>query len=323
MEDLFGKGRLGGIEVRNHFVRSATFERRATEDGYPTKTIEGIYLALADGGVGTIITSYTFIAGYEQPRQHQLGIYDDALVPAYRDLVQKVHERGSKIVMQIAHGSSLSQGYPETARVLGPSAVENPESGIVPQEMSEDDIAAVTGLFTAAARRVKEAGFDGVQLHCGHGYLLSQFTSPLFNKRTDGYGGDAPNRYRFVGEVYQAVRDAVGRDFPVWIKMNSSDEQEGGLTVDDFLVGARGLASAGIDCIEVSGNRWASHARDERAYYADAAVRLSEEVDTPIILTGGLRTMDDLKAVCERSRIRYFGFARPLMSDPEFLKSLA
>jgi 2,4-dienoyl-CoA reductase-like NADH-dependent reductase (Old Yellow Enzyme family) len=320
--ELFESAVLGGIPVRNHFVRSATYEGKATEEGAPTPDIERLYCALAEGGVGTIITSYTYITDYEQPRANQLGIYKDSLVAAYRPLVEAVHERGAKIVMQIVHGSSWGQAFPETARILGPSAVPFIDSGIVPKEMTRDEIHEVTRLFARAAARAKAAGFDGVQLHVAHSYLLAQFTSPLYNHRTDEYGGSVENRYRFAREVCQAVRAEVGEDFPLWAKVNSSDEREGGLTVEEFLEGASGLAAAGLDCIEVSGERWRMHGADERAYYADAATRLAELVDASVILTGGLRTKADLEAVCAAGTVRFFGFARPLMKDPAFLETL-
>lgn len=321
--NLFEATNIGALEVKNHFLRSATYEGAATDDGRPTEKILQLYEDLARGQVGTILTSYTFIADYEQPAKNQLGIYDDAMIPDYQKVVEAVHQHGSKILMQIVHGCSSKQGYPETAKVLGPSALRHPESGLVPREMTKADIQSVVDLFAKAAVRVKKAGFDGVQIHCAHGYLLSQFISPLFNHRTDEYGGSVENRLRMVLEVYHAVREAVGSDYPVWIKINCSDETEGGLTVDEFLPMGQALSQAGLDAIEISGLGWRSHTPDERAYYKDAAIRLSELVDTPVILTGGLRSMDDLRPLYEHSKVSLFGFARPFMTNPNFLQTLA
>lgn len=166
--------------------------------------------------------------------------------------------------------------------------------------------------------RVKKAGFDGVQIHCAHGYLLSHFISPIFNRRTDEYGGSVENRLRIVLEVYHAIRRAVGPDYPVWIKINSSDEMPGGLTVEEFLPMGQALAEAGIDAIEISGLGWRSHTPDERAYYKDAAVRLAGLVDTPVILTGGLRSMQDILPIYQHSRVSLFGFGPPLYGGPKF-----
>lgn len=321
--NLFDKTQIGNMQVKNHFLRSATYEGKATEDGRPTEAIESIYQELAQGDVGTIITSYSYITDYEQPEKHQLAIYHDRFIDDYRALVDMVHSYGSKIVMQIVHGSSMSQGYLEKATVLGPSAIPHPLSGITPKEMTKSEIRDVALAFAQAAVRVKAAGFDAVQLHCAHGYLLSQFISPLFNKREDEYGGSVENRVRIVKEVYQAVREKVGDDYPIWIKMNSSDEEPNGLTVEEFLEMASQLAAAGIDAIEVSGNRWRQHKADERLYYKTAAVQLSEKVDAAVILTGGIRTLAEMEQVYQTSKVNLFGFSRPLLKDPNFVRTLS
>lgn len=319
--DPFAPARISSLEVPNHFVRSATYMGLADDDGAPTPEAVRVWCDLATGGVGTVITSYTHIASYEQPRRRQLGIHNDALIEAYRPAVRAVHDAGAKIVMQIVHGSSWGQADPEHARILGPSAVPHPDSGLIPQAMTAKDIRDVACLFAQAARRVKAVGFDGVQIHSAHDYLLSQFISPLSNKRTDEYGGSVCNRFRFLGQVYDAVRAEVG-DFPVWVKINSSDEQPGGLTTDDFLYMAGALAERGIDAVEVSGNRWAHHPKGDRRYYFDAARRLAQSAEVPVILTGGLRTREDVEYVAAHSRIRFFGFARPLLRDPAFVQTL-
>lgn len=295
-------------------------EGMATSDGRPTKAIAKLYTNLADHHVGTIITSYTYITDYEQPNKNQLGIYSDALIPDYQKVTEQVHQHGGKIVMQIVHGSSLSQGYPKKARILGPSAIPNPDSGLVPQEMTMEDIHQVTMLFADAAQRVKKAGFDGVEIHAAHGYLLLQFISPLFNHRRDAYGGSLENRFRFLDEVYQSIRQRVGADYPVWIKLISSDEEPGGLSNDDFIWMGKQLVQQGMNAIEVNGNKWQMHPFKEHAYYFDVASRLQKEVKTDIILTGGLRNREDIEKAT-KAGISYFGFARPFIQNIDFLKT--
>lgn len=321
MADLFEAASIGNLKVKNHFIRSATMEGMALEDGSPTEAIAQMYVSLANGGVGTIITSYTYISEYEQPQRYELGFYKDEMLPLYRVLTDRVHEAGSKIIMQLVHGSSLSQGYPESAVILGPSALPNPRSGMVPKKMTTEDIRRVENLFADAAERAKKAGFDGVEIHAAHGYLLSQFMSPLFNHRTDAYGGSVENRFRIVREVYQTIRERVGSDYPVWIKMNSSDEEEGGLTEEEFVQMGQQLAADGINAIEVSGEKWYAHGRSERLYYLRAASMLQKKVGIPVILTGGVRSREDLEKG-QKEGIRYFGFARPLMQNPDFLHTL-
>lgn len=322
VQNVFKRTKIGNIDVKNHFIRSATFEGKATEDGLPTKEITDLYVKLVDGNVGTVITSYTYITNYEHPQKNQLGIYRDDMIPAYKEMVDTVHAHGGKIVMQIVHGSSWGQGYPEKAKILGPSAVTFKRSGLTPKEMTVDEIHEVEQYFADAAVRVKKAGFDGVELHAAHSYLLAQFLSSLYNHRTDEYGGNRENRFRMIGETYQKVRAAVGEDFPVWIKINSSDEEEGGFTVEEFLEDAVELSKLGIDAIEISGEQWSAHKPSERAYYKEPAEKLAALVQTPVILTGGLRTLDAISDIYEHSNIEFFGFARPFMMNTDFVKEL-
>lgn len=319
---LFEEANIGNLHVRNHFIRSATYEGKANEDGSPTKEIQKLYEELADGGVGTIITSYAYIAKYEQPAKKQLGMQDDALIEKYREITDVVHEKGAKIIMQIVHGSSSSQADPQHALIYGPSEMMHPVSQLTSQALTKEEIKMVVQQFADAAWRVKQAGFDGVQIHCAHGYLLSQFISPLFNHRKDEYGGSVENRLRIVVEVYQAIRKVVGVDYPIWIKMNTSDEEAGGLTVDEFIEMAQGLSKEGINAIEVSGNKWKTHKADENNYYKEAAMKAAQVISTPIILTGGVRKLSDMEAICAQSKVSFFGFARPLLTNPNFIETL-
>lgn len=157
--NLFEKTKIGQLNVANHFIRSATFEGKATKEGYPTEKTKEIYENLAKGNVGTIITSYTYITDYEQPEKFQLGIYDDQMIDAYKNLTDTIHQYDSKIIMQIVHGSSWGQGYPDTAKILGPSVEIHPDSKLVSKEMTKEEIKNVVQAFANAAKRVKKAGF--------------------------------------------------------------------------------------------------------------------------------------------------------------------
>ena len=320
--NLFDTVYIGSLKVRNHFLRSATYEGKADPDGSPNEEITRIYRELAEGGIGTIITSYTYIADYEKPADNQLGIYSDELTDKYRAVTEAAHSGGSKIIMQLVHGSSCKQADPDNARIIGPSAIAHPDSGLTPKEMSISDIADMAELFAKAAARAKDAGFDGVQIHAAHGYQLSQWITPIFNRRNDEYGGSALNRFRIISDVYCAIREAVGEEFPVWIKINSSDEVPGGIAMEDFLEMGREAARIGIDAIEVSGNRWKFHPEKDRAYYKEAAVRLAELIDKPVILTGGLRELAQLEEISRSSKVNLFGFSRPLITDPGFISTL-
>jgi len=179
--DLFKPTKIGSISTINHFIRSATWEGKATEEGYPTEACYDIYSKLGKGNIGIIITSYAYVANYERPGKEQLAINSDNHIPYYKKMTDYIHKNTkSKIIMQIGHGSAISQGDPEHAKIFGPTAMTNYISGLKSIEMSKQDILNVEQLFVDAAVRAKKAGFDGVQLHCAHGYLLSEFISPYY-----------------------------------------------------------------------------------------------------------------------------------------------
>lgn len=318
MDELFEEMRIANLRAKNRLVRAATYEALATEDGHLTPELRAVYEELADGGAGTIIMSYAHVVRDEQPNPRMLGIYDDSFVPEYRELVDDLHERGAQVVSQIVYGGSATKLDPPSTRILGPSAVANPKTGIVPAEATPDDLRALVAAFAAAAARAQAAGFDGVELHAAHGYLLSQFLSPHLNRRADAYGGSLEYRARFLVEVVDAVRARVGAAFPLFVKLNSSDGVEGGLTEDDSIAAARLLADAGATAIEVSGNWRACRTRDfaGEPFFAAYAVRLAHEAGIPVILTGGNRSVDAMERLA-REGVDGFGLCRPLICEPD------
>jgi 2,4-dienoyl-CoA reductase-like NADH-dependent reductase (Old Yellow Enzyme family) len=195
--------------------------------------------------------------------------------------------------------------------------------------MTRDDISRVVTAFGDGARRAKDWGFDAVQLHGAHGYLINQFLSPLANNRGDEYGGSIESRYRFLHEVYQAVRTAVGPDFPVMIKLNGSDNLSGGLSLDDALFAASSLDNAGIDCIEVSGGTPASGDRsparmkinspDKEAYNLSLARQIRTAVNCPIMVVGGFRSFEIVEKTVQESA-DYVSMARPFIREPGLAK---
>ncbi len=319
---LYEPTKIGSIPVQNHFIRSATLEG-LSQDGYPSPPIIDMYKKLSEGKIGLIITSYTRIAEYEQSKAGQLAIYDDKFIPSYKQMTDIIHNLGSKIVMQIVHGSSLNI-YTEKPLILGPSPVVNPMTKRVPKEMTIDEIKTVIKLFAEAALRVKKSGFDGVQIHVAHGYLLSQFISPYFNKRRDEYGGSVENRVRIVREVVRAIREKVGNEYPLWVKINSWDEMEKGkgLEIEDFLKMSEMLSKDGVDVFEISGLKGYHHPECERAYYKEGAMRLAEIIDKPVICTGGLKNRSDVEDIYLNSNVEFFGFSRGLLKNPNFIETL-
>lgn len=316
---MFDELHIGPLRARNRLVRAATYEALATDDGHLTPELVAIYEQLADGGVGTIITSYAFVTRDEQPNPRMLGLYDDAFVPEYHQLAAAMHERGAAIVAQIVYGGSSTKLKPPSARILGPSAIANPKTGIVPVEATPADLHDLACAFADAAARAQAAGFDGVELHAAHGYLLSQFLNPLLNRRTDEYGGPIEGRVRILLEVVDAVRARVGDDFPLLVKLNSFDGVEGGLTEDDSRTAAKLLVQRGASAIEASGPWRVCRTRDFHGepFFADYAQRLARELDAPVILTGGNRSLSAMERLAREDGIAAFGLCRSLICEPD------
>lgn len=318
MSVLFEEMALGSLRARNRFVRAATYEGLATTEGHITQELTAICEELAAGGVGTIVMGYAHVTVNEQPNPRMLGICDDSFVAEYHDLTERVHAYDAKIVSQIVYGGSASRLEPPSPRILGPSAVPHLKTGIVPIEATISDIEELIDAFAAAAVRVRAAGFDGVELHAAHGYLLSQFLNPLLNRRTDGYGGSIENRSRIIVQTVDEIRRRVGSDFPLLVKLNSSDGVRGGLSENDSLVAAKCLAQHGVDAIEASG-AW----RDDKfkgfngqPFFASYAKRLVREVGVPVILTGGNRSFEVMERLAVEDGIAGFGLCRPLICEP-------
>ena len=318
MGTLFEQMCIGSLQARNRLVRAATYEGLATDDGHLTPELAAVCEELAAGGAGTVILGYAYVTPDERPNPRMLGIYDDSFVPEYRELVERLRARGARVVSQIVYGGSATKLDPPSACILGPSAVPNPKTGIVPVEASARDVRLLVEAFAAAGRRARDAGFAGVELHAAHGYLLSQFLNPLLNRRADEYGGSVENRARIAVEALAAIRREVGAEYPVLVKLNSSDGVEGGLTEDDSLRVAQLLVEAGASAIEVSGNWRACRARDfgGEPFFAAYALRLARAVPVPVILTGGNRRVEAMERLADEG-IAGFGLCRPLICEPD------
>jgi 2,4-dienoyl-CoA reductase-like NADH-dependent reductase (Old Yellow Enzyme family) len=235
MEALFSPGRIGSLELKNRMIRSASHEGLADRRGAPTERQFQFYKRFIEGGIGLIITGYAGIMQNGKSALYHMTMIDsDDLIPAHRTMVNNIHDSEGKIVLQIAHcGRQTLSSETGEATLVSPSSVPNRFYKEVPRELSESEIAEIIENFAAAARRAKTAGYDGVQLHAAHGYLLSTFLSRHSNKRTDRWGGHLENRFRIMGETLRAVRDAVGRDYPVFIKLNSFERARDGIRPDE------------------------------------------------------------------------------------------
>ena len=311
-------GRTGLLPMKNRFIRAAIADR--TEDGFIGESIVETYATLAGGGVAAIVSGYTLVDA-EERLLPVVRIYDDEYAPGHRKLTDAVHANGGRVLLQIVYIGSHLPTWSMTGGPVAkaPSSVENTVTGTAAREMRPDEIEALQRKFAEAAARGKTAGYDGVEIHAAHGFLLSQFLSPYYNRRDDIYGGSARNRCRMTIGTYEAVRSVVGPNYPVWAKINCTDGMEGGTTIDDCCHLCRELAALGIDAIEVSGN-WASFAARPVVYFKEAAVRIADEVDTDVILTGGNRDFQEMTEILNTSKVSYFGMARPFMREPNLVE---
>ncbi|MFV2081744.1 MAG: NADH:flavin oxidoreductase [bacterium] len=326
MSAIFDQTMINGMALSNRLVRSATWEAMCDDDGRPTGRLTDFYRDLAQGGVGLIVTGYTFVSPEGRQLQGKMGIHTDEFEKDYRKLTATVHDAGGKIAVQLVHAGGQTDTKNAGRQPLAPSAVEVDQFPEVPAELTRDEINRIAAAFGDAARRAKEWGFDAVQLHGGHGYLITQFLSPLTNRRTDEYGGTIENRSRFAMEVYNSVRSATGSDFPVMIKLNGADNLEGGLQIDDAVYAAGKLSDAGIDAIEVTGGtpvsgaggpvRTKIDAPEKEAYNMDLARPIKEAVICPVMVVGGLRSIGVAEAAINDDNVDYIAMSRPFIREP-------
>ncbi len=309
MPSLFESTEINSLIMANRFVRSATWDGLATQDGQVTPRMTDLLVRLAEGGSGLIVTGHAFVHSNGKHSDWQLGIHEDRLVSGLRAMTDAVHEKTGRVAVQLGYGGS----YLSRSRV---------------ERMTVQDLREVAQSFGRAAERAVRAGFDGVQILAAHGFFLSQLLCPRYNKRTDDYGRDLPGRSRLLLEVLEAVRRAVGRDYPVLVKLNASDFVEDGLTFEEALrVGAM-LEAGGIDAIELSGGllnvpgqveKKIGNEEDE-AFFKDEAAAFKEKVKVPLILVGGIRSFQVAEQLIGEGIADYISLCRPLIREPDLIK---
>jgi 2,4-dienoyl-CoA reductase-like NADH-dependent reductase (Old Yellow Enzyme family) len=254
MSGLFTSGKIGRLELKNRMIRTASHEGLADEKGRPTQAQMDFYKGFVDGGIGLVITGYAGISQAGKSALYHMTMIDsDDLIPAHKSMVDRLHEAGGRIVLQIAHCGRQTWSSETGHALMAPSPIPCGFYREMPRMMTEEDIRMVIDEFGRAARRAKQAGYDGVEIHGAHGYLLSTFLSCHANKRTDTWGGPPENRFRIVGETLRSVRNAVGDDYPVLIKLNTYERAPLGTKPKDCLVFVRLVEETGsCDAIELS-----------------------------------------------------------------------
>jgi len=324
MADMFTAGTLGSLELPNRLVRSAVWEGLGDEQGRVTDKLVRYHERLARGGVGLIILGYTSVWPNYRQNPGQTAIADDEAIPGFKELTEAVHKAGGRISIQLAHvGPQTNSELAGGKTPVGASAIEHPHFG-TPRALSTAEVKQIVADFGQAARRAREAGFDAVQIHGAHGYLVSQFLSPRWNAREDEYGGSPEKRMRFAIEVYEKVRANAGK-LPVFIKLNLDDLIEGSTTPADALPLARKLSELGIDGLEVSAGGPASglgpartkiKAEADEAYFLDLARQTRKVVKCALMVVGGFRSPGVINAAIGSGAVDFVTLGRPLIREP-------
>lgn len=324
---LFEPFEFSGLRLKNRIVRAATYEKRADEDGFVTDFMVEMYETLTQGGCGMIITGNALVHPSGRAFHQMLCIHSDIYIDGLRRLTDSVHRLGGVIAVQLTHGGRqcpliLLGG----AEPIAPSAVYDPSSKTFPRAMTDAEIWEVIDAFGEAGRRAQISGFDALEIHGAHGYLVSSFLSPHTNIRDDYWGGDEERRFHFIEEVYKAIRSFVGEDYPVFIKINSDDFLPDGIKPNESLRIARRLEALGIDAVEISGGMRESRIKtarpdikvpEEEAYLRDAGRLFKRQLSVPVLLTGGMRSKGVMEDVIHKGEADLIGISRALIREPD------
>lgn len=331
MADLFSPVTLGDTEIPNRVVLPSMTTRLADEDGYATDAVLAYYRARAAGGVGLITVEMASPERAGRHRFHELGIYHDWFLPGLRRLVDALHAEGSQVSIQLGHAGSRARSAVSGETPVAPSAVQTPvfeieRELVIPQAMSVERLQQAVAAFVAAAHRARQAGFDAVELHGAHGYLISQFLSPLENRRTDDYGGNLCNRARFGLEILHRIKSEVP-GLAVVFRIGVEDFFEGGLTAEEGVQVATWAAATGADAVSVTAGHYRSQPSAERmippmrypeGVFLDFATRVRESVEVPVIGVGRLGDPALARRAVADGTLDLVALGRPLLADPEW-----
>ena len=315
-----------GTTIKNRFFKSAMSEGMGTKNFQPKKNIATLYKRWAEGGTGLIITGNIMIDPKGTAEPGNIVFDKNSNMEILKDWAKQGQQHGAKVMVQINHPGKQ---VPKTIakETVAPSAVPL-GNGLnklfsTPRALTTSEVEELVQKFITSAKVAKDAGFSGVQIHAAHGYLISQFLSPHDNRRTDKYGGSLENRMRFLKEIYLGMREELGKDFPIGIKINSTDFKEAGLTEEDSLETIVELANLGLDFVEISGGTYerpammgATSTSSNKVFFAEYSKKLKQKVNIPVIVTGGIRSINAMNTLLNDNTTDFIGIARPLTIDP-------
>ena len=362
MKKVFEESYIGNIKFNNRIIRSATHESMADENGKPTEKLIRKYEAMAKGEVGAIITGYAGIMqNGKAPLKNMLMIDSDDQIAAYQKMVNAVHKYNTPVILQIAHCGRQTLSRITGLTTVAPSPIrDNLYNEDMPHELSETEIYQIINNFIFSIERAKKAGFDGVQLHLAHGYLLSSFLSPHMNKRTDKWGGSTENRFKIVSEIMKLAREKIG-SYPILVKMNAYEKSKDGMKIDEAIKIAKLLEQSGCDAIEVScgiaeegfvssrggfpydiitkyNHRTSklpkvilplikpvlkmtmSSPKPYFLYNVSNAEEIKKHVKIPVIVVGGIRKIQEINDIIEQDKSDFVSMSRPFIIESDIVK---
>jgi 2,4-dienoyl-CoA reductase-like NADH-dependent reductase (Old Yellow Enzyme family) len=324
MSNLFKPLQINNLSIKNRFIRSATVDNLG-ENMVVTDAQLNFYRELSRGEVGLIVSSGLFpsLDGWAAPGQ--LGIHTDEMIPSLKKITNTVHANGGKVVAQLMHAGWF--GNPDLCgfQTVGPSETINPANDLKARELSSDEVEEKVDEFVKAGARAAEAGFDGVQIHAAHGWLVSAFLSPVTNRRDDKWGGSALKRAKFVIKITEGLRKVTGSDYPILIKLGIKEYHPYGKSADEGISSANMFIDAGMDAIEVSEGVEETpfnHIRpgETNPYYVDECRKAKDAISKPLILVGGMRDLSEMEKVVDNGIADAISMCRPFIMDQHIVR---
>lgn len=323
LKRIFEPITINGTTFRNRMVVSAMVTNYCNEDGTPSEKFMAYHEHKAKGGYGIIITEDFAVTRTAGASKTLAGIWDDCQIKPWKVFTDRIHNAGAKTIAQIYHAGRQTSSQITGEQPIAPSAIKDPTMPEIPREMSTEEIHRLVQAFADAAVRAKKAGFDGVEIHGAHGYLINEFVSPFSNKRCDEYGGSTENRTRFPREIIQSVRKAVGSDFPIFYRMSSEEYVPGGLEIEEAKLIAKLMEDAGADCIHCSQGVFATGhiiippAPVPVGGFVHHAAALKSVVNIPVIAVGRINDPMLAESILASGSADLCTMARASLADPE------
>lgn len=313
--------KIHNLVLHNRLILPPLAIEKAGINGEVTQETIDHYDQMSRGGyLSMVIIEHCFITPQGKASKRQLSIANDDMTDGLSKIVHTVHNNGSKVIAQISHAGGAAIRAITGTDTVAPSVITK-RNGEVSRELDISEITQIVSLFAAAAKRAKDAGFDGVEIHSAHGYLLNQFYSPLNNKRTDEYGGNVSGRTKIHREIIAAVRKEVGKEFPILLRLGACDYKDGGNVISDAVQAAQIFEKSGIDILDVSGGMNGSILKErenEQGFYSDVTDMLKKSCSLPIILTGGITDIHAANELIREGKADIIGVGRAMLHNPKW-----